>query len=154
MKFLGVFAALLLSTKVLSEELGIRDSATWRYNDQVQSELQSPLLKKIIQRIAIKQRQNELYGPMAKQYNAPKGKKKGTVLAGPSGAWELPNTSTDYDASTHPSQSSPQFTERKFQGIPSKKYRPESFIALMGKRSLDSGSADWTERQNAVWEYK
>ncbi|KAJ1101231.1 hypothetical protein NDU88_006303 [Pleurodeles waltl] len=111
MKFLGVFAALLLSTKVLSEELGIRDSATWRYNDQVQSELQSPLLKKIIQRIAIKQRQNELYGPMAKQYN-------------------------------------------EFQGIPSKKYRPESFIALMGKRSLDSGSADWTERQNAVWEYK
>ncbi|XP_069502855.1 tachykinin-like peptide [Ambystoma mexicanum] len=72
MKVLAVFAVLiLLSTGVFAEQLGLREEADWLNRKPVQSELQTPLLEGILQRLAKHRRQNELFERLAKN-NRPK----------------------------------------------------------------------------------
>ncbi|XP_041423193.1 uncharacterized protein LOC735203 isoform X2 [Xenopus laevis] len=66
MKILVAFAVILLvSAQVFAAEIGFNED--WPYSDQIQEEIQGPVIERILQRIARKPRPDQFYGLMGKR---------------------------------------------------------------------------------------
>ncbi|MEE6466498.1 hypothetical protein FKM82_006971 [Ascaphus truei] len=70
MKILVAFAVILLvSAQVFAAEMGLSEDIDWPYSDQIQEELQGPVLENLLQRIARKPKSDQFYGLMGKRNN-------------------------------------------------------------------------------------
>ncbi|NP_001090006.1 tachykinin precursor 1 L homeolog precursor [Xenopus laevis] len=70
MKILVAFAVILLiSAQVFAAEIGLNEDSDWPYSDQIQEEIQGPVIERILQRIARKPRPDQFYGLMGKRNN-------------------------------------------------------------------------------------
>ncbi|KAE8596312.1 hypothetical protein XENTR_v10016050 [Xenopus tropicalis] len=70
MKILVAFAVVLLvSAQVFAAEIGFNEDSDWPYSDQIQEDIQGPVIERILQRIARKPRPDQFYGLMGKRNN-------------------------------------------------------------------------------------
>ncbi|XP_069504643.1 protachykinin-1 isoform X2 [Ambystoma mexicanum] len=68
MRVLVALAVLLLvSAQVFADDLGLSEESDWPYTEQLQDELQGPLIEHFLQRIARKPRPDQFYGLMGKR---------------------------------------------------------------------------------------